>query len=257
MGPGRDAGGGTCAPSTLKPQNLSPHNPRLSPFAAPNSHRLRPQTITICSPSLSPFVVPNHCHLQPQTIAICHPKPLPFAAPLHPPLQPQCHITPPAPFCLGDSVYCATDATTGATATTHRAGGTPGHRQTCPGMFRWLLPGTSWQWRQPGEAKPVWRDPAQLPGARGTGALAGQGPTDPAHPRQCPQRDARGPGCFPHRPDRSWGARGPPIPPRRGFGRLLCPKGQPLAPGLASPSSPPSHLSFFLFFKPKSGSAVA
>lgn len=64
-----------------------------------------------------------------------------------------------------------------------------------------LLPGTSWQRRQPGEAKPVWGGPALLPQARGTGALAGQGPTAWRTPGSGGMpgergRDARGPGML-------------------------------------------------------------
>ncbi|NWU82248.1 PDLI2 protein, partial [Onychorhynchus coronatus] len=102
----------------------------------------------------------------------------------------------------------------------------PAGTGTCPGMFC-----SSWQRRQPGEAKPVWGGPAPLPSARGTGVLAGQGPT---------ARRTPGPGGMPL--ERGWdGSSSTPLDqPQDARGRPVRPRGQPLAPGLASPFSPPS-----------------
>ncbi|NXM95961.1 PDLI1 protein, partial [Sylvia borin] len=104
--------------------------------------------------------------------------------------------------------------------------------------------------RWPGEAKPVWEGPAPLPEHWGVGRAGTQGP---AHPRRCRRPPRRwgtpavgwrcpgGAGCLLHPRAESQDARGRPIPP--------C--GQPLAPGLASPSIPPSlAFSFSCFSSP-------
>ncbi|XP_077047829.1 PDZ and LIM domain protein 2 isoform X1 [Agelaius phoeniceus] len=122
---------------------------------------------------------------------------------------------------------------------------------TCPSLC---------QRRQPGEAKPVWEGAAPLPPARGTGVLAGQGPaarSAPAavgHPgsgigmRREWERDARGvSGCLLQPRAQCQDARGRPILPAGS--RWL--RAWRLPPFL-----PPCFL-FFLFFKPKLGSAAA
>lgn len=271
VGPGRSVGEhpGTVILCSPKPSPFAaPDHP--SPFAIPNYRPSQPETTALRSPTASPFrspklsplAAPDHRPLQPQTIALCSPIASPFAAPL-PPYR-------PAPLCLGDRV-CRTTGAAGRLP--RRAGRHPWAPRAPAHLARDFFLARSYpaplgngaslgKPNQFGEARPCTHKPGELGRWQGRDPQPGAPLAVPAGPCRGEMpgergRDARGPGCLPHRPNRSRDARGRPIPPRRGFGRLLHPKGQPLALGLASPSSPPSPLAFFLFFKPKLGSAVA